>query len=129
MNGSIPAGFRRHATAILIGAAGGALFNLANLPLAWMLGAMCATTLAAIAGVRLELGRPLRSLFICVLGVMIGSAFAPELLGQADKWLAGALVLGAVPGDRHGADLSVPQPVCATGQSDSLFRLNTGRLR
>ncbi len=93
MSGSLAAAVRRHAAAILIGAAGGWLFNFANLPLAWMLGAMCATTLAAIGGVRLEVGRPLRSLFICVLGVMVGSVFVPELLDQADKWLAGALVL------------------------------------
>ena len=90
---TVVAAIRVNGTAILIGAGGGAAFSLLNLPLAWMLGAMCATTAAAVAGIKLDVARPLRGLFICVLGVMVGSAFRPEMLEQLDKWLAGAAVL------------------------------------
>lgn len=79
--------------AILIGGAGGYLFSLANLPLAWMLGAMIATTAAAVAGLPVRITRPLRSTMIAVLGVMLGSAFRPEILTQLFNWAAGAAVV------------------------------------
>ncbi len=79
--------------AILIGAAGGYLFSLANLPLAWMLGAMLATTAAAVAGLPVAITRPLRSTMIAVLGVLLGSAFRPEILAQLFHWAAGAAVV------------------------------------
>lgn len=82
-----------NAVALIVGAGGGFIFWLAGLPLAWMLGAMCATTVAALAGARLAVWPPLRAVMIAVLGVMLGSAFSPDLLDRLGPWLAGVLTL------------------------------------
>jgi uncharacterized membrane protein AbrB (regulator of aidB expression) len=52
---------------LAIGIPGGALFYLLHLPLPWMLGAMAATTIAAISGVRIALMPRLRLAFIAIL--------------------------------------------------------------
>lgn len=80
--------------ALAIGALGGWLAHLARLPLAWMIGAMVATTVAAIAGAQVALPLRLRNVFIVVLGVMLGSGFRPELLQRLGEW---ALSLGTLP--------------------------------
>lgn len=74
------------AFALALGAAGGALFWRFDLPLAWMLGAMCVTTVAAVANVPLRMSVNLRSVMVAVLGVMLGSAFTPDLLSRAGDW-------------------------------------------
>ena len=78
--------YRALARALACGAVGGAVFAWFNLPLAWMIGAMCATTAAALAGVDVKMPQPLRQLMIAVLGVMLGSAFRPEIVEQAAQW-------------------------------------------
>ena len=78
---------------IAIGAAGGFLFFLATVPLAWMLGAMCVTTICALFGIRLELAGHLRSVMVVVLGVMLGSAFTPDMAEHLASWAAGGAVL------------------------------------
>lgn len=80
--------------ALAIGALGGWLAHLAQLPLAWMIGAMVATTVAAIAGAQVALPLRLRNLFIVVLGVMLGSGFRPELLERLGEW---SISLGTLP--------------------------------
>jgi membrane AbrB-like protein len=72
---------------LAIGIPGGALFYLLHLPLPWMLGAMAATTVAAISGVRIALMPGLRLAFITILGVMLGSAFTPEVVKGIVLWL------------------------------------------
>ncbi|HET6159101.1 MAG TPA: AbrB family transcriptional regulator [Dongiaceae bacterium] len=72
---------------LAIGIPGGALFYLLHLPLPWMLGAMAATTIAAISGVRVALMPRLRLAFIAILGVMLGSAFTPEVVQGLLTWL------------------------------------------
>ena len=71
---------------LFIGSIGGAIAWLLGLPLAWMIGAMIATTAASVAGLPLAFSRPLRTGMIIVLGVMLGSAFVPEILGQMARW-------------------------------------------
>lgn len=63
-------------------------------PLPWLLGALCATALAAQSTVRLGVDLRLRVGAHAVLGVMIGSAFTPELMNRVGSW---AVSLGAVP--------------------------------
>ncbi len=84
---------KNNVVAVLIGGAGGLLFSLADLPLAWMLGAMFATTAAAILGIQVEIYKPLRTTMIAVLGVLLGSAFHPSMLEQMSQWAAGAAVV------------------------------------
>jgi uncharacterized protein len=78
---------RAKATCLVLGVAGGALFYVLHLPLPWMLGAMAATTIAAMSGVRVALMPRLRSTFITILGIMLGSAFTPEILRTIGIWL------------------------------------------
>jgi membrane AbrB-like protein len=85
--------------ALALGTVGGAIFLYWRLPLAWMMGAMVVTTVAALVGVPMKGPMRLRSLMVAVLGVMLGSAFTPETLGQAAKWtvsLGGVLLYSAL---------------------------------
>ncbi|MFN4088185.1 MAG: AbrB family transcriptional regulator [Alphaproteobacteria bacterium] len=80
---------------IAIGAAGGALFTWLHTPLPWMLGALCFTSLAALGGAKLFLPPDLRRVMMAVLGVLLGSAFSPDLMEQVGQWpwtLLGMLV-------------------------------------
>ena len=77
------------ALALGIGAAGGAVFNALALPLAWMLGAMCLSTAAALARLPVRVPAGLRTAMIAILGIMLGSIFSPEILSRAGQWLEG----------------------------------------
>jgi uncharacterized protein len=79
---------------LAIGIPGGALFYLFHLPLPWMLGAMATTTVAALSGVRIALMPGLRLVFIAILGVMLGSAFTPEVVQGLATWIGSFAWLG-----------------------------------
>jgi membrane AbrB-like protein len=85
---------RAKLTTLALGIAGGALFYLLNTPLPWMLGAMAATTIAAIAGVRVALMPSLRLVFVAILGVMLGSAFTPDVVQGLAIWTGSFAWLG-----------------------------------
>lgn len=72
--------------ALAVGTLGGWIASLLNLPLAWMIGAMLATTVASLAGAPLAMATPLRTVMVAVLGVMLGSGFTPEILAAAGAW-------------------------------------------
>ena len=72
--------------ALAIGAGGGGIFALLGLPLAWMMGAMIANAIAAFAGAKLRMDVRLHTFMIVVLGIMLGSAFSPEILGRMAQW-------------------------------------------
>ena len=72
--------------ALAIGAIGGGVFAWFNLPLAWMMGAMCLTTVSAVGGVDVRVPPGLRMVMIAVLGVMLGSAFRPDIIESAGQW-------------------------------------------
>ena len=88
--------------ALAIGALGGALFFVLDMPLAWMMGAMVLTTISALSGVALHVPGRLRSVMVAILGVLLGSTFTPEALERVADWpitLAGlALYLAVVTG-------------------------------
>ena len=73
-------------TTLAIGAVGGAVFFYLRVPLAWMMGAMVFCTVASLSGMSLQVPRRLRSVMVSVLGVLLGSAFTPEVLEQASRW-------------------------------------------
>lgn len=81
-----PSIYRARTACLVIGLSGGALFYLLKMPLPWMLGAMCATTIAAVSGIRIALMPRLRLAFIVILGVMLGSAFTPDVLRSLGPW-------------------------------------------
>ncbi len=72
---------------LTLGAAGGWLFDYWQTPLAWMIGAMCVTTIAAISGAPIKSSRGLRNVVIPVLGIMLGSAFTPEAVKNVHLWV------------------------------------------
>lgn len=82
--------FKQLTVAVLsigLGSLGGYLFLIAGMPLPWMMGAMCVTTAAALAGVPLRGPGKFREYMIAVIGLMVGSAFTPEILKQASHWI------------------------------------------
>ena len=78
---------------LLLGAAGGWIFDQWRMPLAWMIGAMIFTTTAALAGAPLKGSRRLRTVVIPVLGVMLGSAFTPDAMSGAGRWIPSLAVM------------------------------------
>lgn len=87
------------ALALSVGGLGGYGCHLLSMPLAWMLGAMGAVTVVALAGLRPRIPQPLRLGMLGVLGVMLGSSFAPGLVDSVTGWwpsLLGLLVLSVV---------------------------------
>jgi len=72
--------------ALALGAAGGFAFALLKMPLAWMIGAMVVTTVAALAGAPIRIPTPWRAVMIAVLGTMLGSAFKPDVLDHVARW-------------------------------------------
>ena len=71
---------------LALGAAGGAVFAWFRLPLAWMIGAMVVTAVLALAGADLRVPLRFRNVMIAILGIMLGSAFTPEIIDQAARW-------------------------------------------
>lgn len=72
--------------ALAVGAGGGGLFALLTLPLPWMMGAMAACTAAALGGLPVRVPARLRTVMIAVLGLMLGSAFTPDILDHVHRW-------------------------------------------
>lgn len=83
------------ATALLLGIGGGTGFFLLHVPLAFMIGSMATNTAAAVTGIRVGMPGLLRNAMVIILGIMLGSAFTPALLGHLGEWtvsLAGLLL-------------------------------------
>jgi len=81
--------------ALAIGIAGGLVFWWLGWPLAWLLGPMSATTAAALAGLKISVPGSLRTPVLAILGVLLGSGFTPDLLGELMGWLPTLLSLPA----------------------------------
>jgi hypothetical protein len=73
-------------SALAAGGVGGWLGHLAQIPLAWMIGAMTATTALAVVGIPLGMPKLLRNVMVAVLGIMLGSGFTPEIAQQMGDW-------------------------------------------
>ncbi|MGQ3047262.1 MAG: AbrB family transcriptional regulator [Niveispirillum sp.] len=91
-------------TAMVLGTAGGAICFKLHVPLAFMIGAMLATTIAALGGVRTMVPPRLRDGLVIVLGIMLGASFTPSLLGHLGEWsvslifMAVYIIIGAAAG-------------------------------
>ncbi len=86
---------RRFALALSLGILGGLVFWWLNWPLAWLLGPMVATTLAALARLDIAVPGALRTPMLAILGVLLGSGFTPEMVGELWGWLPTLLSLPA----------------------------------
>ncbi len=83
----------RIALALTIGAGGGATFYLLGLPLPWMLGALFATMIAAVANLPVVAPAAVRPAVVAVIGVLLGSRFTPDVLSQAGAWIGSVAIL------------------------------------
>lgn len=83
----------RIALALATGLAGGGVFFWLQLPLPWMLGALFATMLAAVAGAPVRAPARIRPVVVAVIGVLLGARFTPEVASQAVVWLGTVAVL------------------------------------
>jgi len=83
----------RAAESLLIGAAGGLLFDAARFPAGWLAGSMVFTAVAALAGRRIYMPSPLARACSIALGITIGGVVTPEtLLGMVSWPLSIAMV-------------------------------------
>lgn len=73
--------------AVVIGAIGGAVFWLLQLPLPWMLGSMLFCTIAAVARVPIASPVMIRRPMVSIIGVMLGGSFTPQLFLNIWTWL------------------------------------------
>lgn len=78
---------------LALGTAGGALFQALSLPLPWMLGALCVTMFASVAGVPVEGPAPLRPAVVAIIGVLLGSRFTADFIGQTGQTLVTLAIL------------------------------------
>ena len=78
---------------LFLGTIGGLIFDWLTIPLAWMIGAMVFTTGAALSGAPVRGSRRIRTIFIPVLGIMLGSSFTPETLGQVSSWVPSVVTM------------------------------------
>ncbi len=77
----------RAALSFAIGGLGGALFYTLSLPLPWLLGALCASMTASLAGAPVGISNLLRSGLLVILGLMLGASFTPDILTRAGEWV------------------------------------------
>jgi len=87
------AALARIALALTLGTVGGAVFDWLSLPLPWMLGAIVANVTGTL--LKLPLGSPIRirRIVAVVIGLMLGSSFGPDTLGQLTTWIASLSML------------------------------------
>jgi membrane AbrB-like protein len=83
----------RFALAFLIGTIGAVIFVYFHLPLPWYLGALTACLIASVAQLPIERPRPLAGPLRATLGVAVGSAFTPAILGQVGAMTVSLLIL------------------------------------
>ncbi len=112
--------------ALAIGIFGGWLALLAGLPLAWMIGAMSATTAAAALGAPIALPIGFRQLMVTVLGVMLGSGFSPEMLERVGEWALSLAALALYAAAAGGAGLFYFRRVCGYDAVTAYFSAMPG---
>ena len=95
--------YRRFVLAIGLGLVGGYLFFKLRLPLPWMLGPMVLCTVAALMKLPVAAPPVIRPPMSVVIGVMLGSGFKPEVIGQLPNWLPTLLGLVAFMAIAGGA--------------------------
>lgn len=78
---------------LMLGLVGGGVAYWIQLPLPWLLGSMITTTAASLAGVQLKSPRTGRKGVLVVIGVMLGSAFTPDMTGEATLWGASLAIM------------------------------------
>jgi hypothetical protein len=79
--------------ALSLGGAGGVIFSWLGLPLPWLLGPMLVNLVGAMLQLPIAAPNRLRPYVIVVIGVLLGSGFTPDVLGQVSGWAISLLFL------------------------------------
>jgi membrane AbrB-like protein len=82
-----------HLATLAVAFAGGAVFALLGVPLGWLSGALFASAVAAMSGMKLALNRWLRDIVFIVLGTSMGAAVTPATLQSLPSWPVSMLLL------------------------------------
>ncbi|MEW9612582.1 AbrB family transcriptional regulator [Shinella sp. S4-D37] len=77
----------RFALALVIGTVGAAIFAYIRFPLAWMLGAMCACTIATLLRLPVLPVAQVRPVMTAIVGVLLGASFSPDHLAGLTGWI------------------------------------------
>lgn len=85
--------YLRFMLALALGLAGALLFQRLNMPLPWMMGPMLFCTLAALGKLPVAAPPVIRPPMTMVIGVMLGSAFSPDLMARIPHWWPATLGL------------------------------------
>ena len=64
-----------------------------NVPLAWFLGPMLITALAALMGLKVKMPRLVLSSILIILGLYIGNYIDKELFAQMHQWIWTSIVM------------------------------------
>ena len=64
-----------------------------NLPLAWFLGPMLATSIASLLGLKIRTPRLVLSVILILLGLYIGNYIDKELFSQIHEWFFTSLIM------------------------------------
>lgn len=83
----------RTAAGLALGTVGGVVFHALALPLPWMLGALFVTMTASVAGLPVQGPARLRPAIVAIIGVLLGSRFTPEVMGQVGEMLVTLAIL------------------------------------
>ncbi len=81
------------AFAMGLGAIGGLVAELITLPLPWMLGPMMACLIAATLQLPVKGPVRIRPVMICIIGVMLGSGFSPDMISRIGDWAVSMALL------------------------------------
>ncbi|MDZ4086773.1 MAG: AbrB family transcriptional regulator [Tabrizicola sp.] len=83
----------RIAAGLALGTLGGVVFHALALPLPWMLGALFVTMTASVAGLPVQGPARLRPAIVAIIGVLLGSRFTPDVMGQVGEMLVTLAIL------------------------------------
>jgi membrane AbrB-like protein len=84
---------RQFIETMVIGAAGGALFNLAQFPAGWMAGSLVFVAVAALAGRPMHVPSGWARLFFITLGIVVGGVATPETVKGMSTWPASIVMI------------------------------------
>ncbi len=80
-------------TVIIISIPSSLVADYFNIPLAWFLGPMLITSLAALLGLKVKMPRLVLSAVLIVLGLYIGNYIDKSLLAQMHQWIWTSLIM------------------------------------
>lgn len=116
-----------------LGVVGGSLADMVGAPLPWLLGGMAATGALAVSGAQpfgLTAAFPMTARLVCVpiIGVLIGSAFTPDVLGAMPGWWPGLLAVALFVPLAHAANYALFRKVGRLDHGTAFFAAMPGGL-